>query len=258
MKKKNKLSFKQYIEQSNNRPPPNTDSSSSPPKNKSIYAVVQSNYDNQTAVNADSQSKNDNIPAKTKSHYFVQSYDVDEHGWKTCPYCGKRFKPRNRRIKYCSSNCQYLHQRETTLRKYHQNRDVEIEKRRKRRRERAAKRKRERPPVIYARDKNIIINVNTKKCIIIKQELLNLELLTVQLLKTDVRWENKRNSKHIFDHMRLKYDEEKINMIKDRLTEYELPDVKPRPVSFPAEDKNDIREYRWRSKYDMIPHYKED
>lgn len=88
------------------------------------------------------------------------------------------------------------------------------------------------------------MNIEFKKCIIIKRELIRMELLSCQLLTKQIKKKNKKNYRKLFKHARQGVKEDKVNFIKQKLAELDLPEGYSIPVDFPADPDVDIQEFR--------------
>lgn len=174
-------------------------------------------------------------PPNSKSHYFVQNYDLED-GYKVCRICNKKFKPSTRKRIYCSDECYKKALKVTQKRWYQQNRERLIAKQ-------IEYEKNKRPPPklkISNRKKGKLAILEYKKCIIIKRELIKKELLSYQLLNRSVKYE--RRKKHSFMNCRHGVNEEKVEFIKNKLKELDLPKGYSVPVDFGEEPEIDVRE----------------
>lgn len=113
----------------------------------------------------------------SKSHYFVQTPPKDlpsiENGARECRYCGMPFYPKHGNSRYCSKEC---HHKANNINKYkwwYKHKDEHN----KGRRERGYQEGKFVPKEEYLK----LVEAKKKRNRVIKQELINLELMTFQI-----------------------------------------------------------------------------
>lgn len=200
-----------------------------------------------------------NTPPAPKTSYFVQ-HNTGKGDLERCPECGKEFKKERYNQIYCSRECYHdAHVKQVNI-NYHRKRDEINKKRReKRRRDRESRppkprgRKSSLPKPIFRKRSNYDLRIiHFKRDILIKKELINKELLTCQVLGDFTRGQNKREFAGRYHRMREGVHEERMEYIKEKLKNYDLPGGYYNPVEFYADPENDIREpMKWKFDYGL-------
>lgn len=170
-------------------------------------------------------------PPKKKSHYFVAHNKIS-----ICPVCGKEFEKRIKTQHYCSKECYNINIKQVKAAWYQKHKDRIKPKQR----EYEYKKYHSRPPKpkvdkfeghlypLPVKYENWIV---FKRHLIIKQELAYYELLPKQI---------KRRNKYYYGRVKKikvknELDPVRLDYIKERLLDFELPHVIPRDIEFPVE-----------------------
>lgn len=184
-------------------------------------------------------------PPKTKSHYFVQ-HNTGKGNLERCPECGNEFVKKRYNQIYCSRECYKTGHAKQVLTHYHQNSDEINKKRRERNRIRRANtpKKPRKPYPVKIRDRRVVTKrvMTYKKCIIIKAQLFKLELLTIQVLSGNAKAQNRKDNYNMYGGMPRGIDEDKVEFIRQKLSEYDLPQGYSTPVDFDADPEIDVDE----------------
>lgn len=160
-------------------------------------------------------------PPKTKSHYFVQTYDYG-NGKKKCLNCGKFFYTTRSNKKYCSKEC-YLEGVKTTKAIWHQ-------KRREHNLSLMKKYREEHLPVSFGTPgKTLVKHVKKYKCFIIKRELMDMNLLTLCLLSKE-RIEELKKTPTLT--RRYKVHQDKVDLVVSQLSKMGLYDREELDLDF--------------------------
>lgn len=178
---------------------------------------------------------NSESPPNSKSHFFVQKYDLED-GYRVCRICNEKFKPNRPKQIYCSKECYKIAVKTNQKIWYKKNRERLIDKQVKYNRDRRAPPK----PRFNERSFHLLNRLEYRKCTIIKRELIKKELLSCQLLTYSAKRKNKNKLNFYTD--RRKFDGDKVEFIKKKLAEYDLPEGYTYPVEFPEDPKIDVWE----------------
>lgn len=198
--------------------PPNT--KANPPPN---FLTEVSEVDEENVNKEDT-------PPKTKSHYFVQKYDLG-NGYKKCMNCGKVFHTNRSYQKYCSREC-YNEGIKTVKAIWFQ----------KRKEHNLAVMKRYQDSIREVKfgkpNKTLIRRIKFYKCVLIKKKLMEMNLLTLNLLSAERIEELKKVS---IKTRRYKVNQEKVDHLIFQLTKIGLYDNYPQYLDF-TPPKVDIKE----------------
>lgn len=154
----------------------------------------------------------------SKSHYFVAPSKIPE-GYNRCYYCDKIYKLSEGRQKFCSEECWKKHRKKYYADWFQANKKHHNEKRKESLRRRLAKqpkkKKKKKYKINELKKYHAEKKLKKKKCRLIKEQLVNLELMGEQL-------NNQIHPELDFIHFNKGVNWDKVDYIGDKLGEYEL------------------------------------